>query len=100
MRVVPRLSAGVRGGRIVGSRRPSIVLPVLGEPMKSMLWTIRPPTERGRPSTTRRECPPARVVGRQDDPLQRILVRLAAADPPLAEGATPPSELPHVARHP
>jgi hypothetical protein len=39
MRVVLRLSAGVKGGTIVGSRRASIVLPVPGEPMKSRLWT-------------------------------------------------------------
>ena len=32
MRVVSRLSSGVSGGRIVGSRRASIVLPVPGEP--------------------------------------------------------------------
>ena len=32
MRVVSRLSSGVSGGRIVGSRRASIVLPEPGEP--------------------------------------------------------------------
>src|SRR3974377_1511795 len=42
MRVVSRLSGGVSGGMIVGSRRASIVLPVPGLPMKSMIWTNPP----------------------------------------------------------
>ncbi len=38
MRVVSRLSAGVNGGRIVGSRLASRVLPVPGGPIIRTLW--------------------------------------------------------------
>ena len=38
--MVSRLSSGVNGGRIVGSRRESIVLPEPGEPSMIVLWTI------------------------------------------------------------
>src|SRR5262249_45077390 len=40
MRDVLRLSAGFNGGRIVGSSRVSVVLPVPGEPILSKLCTI------------------------------------------------------------
>jgi hypothetical protein len=45
MRVVSRLSPGVRGGRMVGSRWASIDLPVPGEPI-IMMW-IPPAAEIG-----------------------------------------------------
>src|SRR5262245_56192189 len=38
MRVVSRLSVGVNGGRIVGNRPASMVLPVPGLPIMSTLW--------------------------------------------------------------
>ena len=38
MRVVLKLSAGDNGGKIVGSRRASIVLPVPGLPIIRTLW--------------------------------------------------------------
>src|SRR5215813_10724574 len=40
MRVVSRLSSKVIGGRIVGMRFASIVLPASGLPTSSMLWTL------------------------------------------------------------
>jgi len=40
MRVVSRLSSKVIGGKIVGMRFASIVLPAPGEPTRSMLWTL------------------------------------------------------------
>jgi hypothetical protein len=45
MRVVSRLSPGVNGGRMVGSRWASIVLPVPGDPIIRTLWTILPNTK-------------------------------------------------------
>lgn len=42
MRVVSRLSAGVSGGKMVGSRRDNIVLPEPGLPIIKTLW---PPAE-------------------------------------------------------
>jgi hypothetical protein len=37
MRVVSKLSPGVNGGKIVGSRRASMVFPVPGEPIMRMM---------------------------------------------------------------